>query len=93
MAPLLGPNFTDIIISTPGSFKKSNPEKVFKVFKLINKNTILIKKPFEALKKAVELYGKNGNSDKSILVTGSFYMVAEIRKLIIEEKFRIQDYE
>ncbi len=93
MAPLLGSHFTDIIISTPGNFKKSNLEKVSKIFKLINKNTILIKKPFEALKKAVELSGKKGNADKSILVTGSFYMVSEIRKLIIEEKFRSQDYE
>ncbi len=83
MAPILCSNFKEIIISTPGSFKKSNPEHVFKIFNSINKNTILKKKPSLALKKAMELAAKEKHKKTSILVTGSFYMVSEIRKLVM----------
>lgn len=80
MAPHLCGYFKDIIISTPGSFKKSSPEYVYKIFKAKNKNTMLIEDPAEALKKAYALSG----GKKPILVTGSFYMVSEIRKLVKE---------
>ena len=77
MAEQLG-RFGRIIISTPGSFKPNDPDYVFEVFRELfhgNKRIDLIKDPSEALKSAKK-------SSLPILVTGSFYMVAEIRKLL-----------
>ena len=79
MAKLLSPHFDKIIISTPGTFKESYPENVFEIFKKYNKNVKLIKDPLEAYNKALKL----SEGDKPVLVTGSFYMVSEIRKLVV----------
>jgi dihydrofolate synthase / folylpolyglutamate synthase len=78
MAPHLCRYFKNIIISTPGSFKKSSPEDVYKIFKKINTDTELIKDPQAALNRALSL----SEGKKPVLVTGSFYMVSEIRKLV-----------
>jgi len=78
MAKLLSPHFDEIIISTPGSFKESYPEEVYQIFKKNNNNVQLIKNPSEAYNTAIKLSEK----EKPVLVTGSFYMVSEIRKLI-----------
>ena len=79
MASLLAPLFNDIVISTPGTFKQSNPEEVFSDFLRINPNTRIEKTPAAALALARDLADPEG----SILVTGSFYMVAEIRNLLV----------
>ncbi|MEA1910317.1 MAG: cyanophycin synthetase, partial [Spirochaetota bacterium] len=80
MAKLLSSHFDKIIISTPGTFKESYPEDVYNIFKKYNKNVYLIKDPKAAYKEALEL----ASDKKTILVTGSFYMVSEIRKLIVD---------
>jgi dihydrofolate synthase/folylpolyglutamate synthase len=78
MAQILAPAFREIIISTPGYFKESDPEQVFRIFKGLHPETILEKKPSEALAKALQL----SNKTDPILVTGSFFMISEIRKLL-----------
>jgi dihydrofolate synthase/folylpolyglutamate synthase len=78
MAQYLAPGFSHIIISRPGTFKQSSPEELFRLFSKLNKNTVLCLEPEEALEKALIL----SKGHIPILVTGSFYMVAEIRKLI-----------
>ena len=78
MAKLLG-GFGRIIISTPGSFKPNTPEDVYRIFMethAAHPDIRLIKEPAQALRTAAD-YGK------PVMVTGSFYMVAEIRKLLI----------
>lgn len=83
MAEVLAKNFEAVIISRPGTFKKSQPAELYKLFAKFNRNCYLIEDPFEAAEKAREL----SDSDKPILVTGSFYMAAEIRKFLkIKEK-------
>ncbi|HAK47127.1 MAG TPA: bifunctional folylpolyglutamate synthase/dihydrofolate synthase [Spirochaeta sp.] len=70
--------FREVVISTPGDFKKSDPDAVFDIFSKLYSAEVpvkLIKSPAEALKAAVNLH-------LPILVTGSFYMVAEIRSLL-----------
>ncbi len=79
MAKILAPHFTRIIISTPGWFKKSNPEEVFHLFKQYNPATELIADPGEAVKKTRDL----ARGNVPIIVTGSFYMIAEVRKLYV----------
>ncbi len=79
MAKLLSPNFDKIIISTPGTFKESYPEEVFKIFRQYSNSVRLIKDPGEAYIKALAL----SEGKVPILVTGSFYMVSEIRKLVV----------
>jgi dihydrofolate synthase/folylpolyglutamate synthase len=79
MARILAPGFREIIISTPGYFKESNPDEVFSVFKQLNSYTILEKDPSEALQKAL----KASHNELPILVTGSFFMVSEIRKFFL----------
>jgi dihydrofolate synthase/folylpolyglutamate synthase len=78
MAAILAAAFTRIIISTPGTFKESDPEEVAQVFRSYNSATVLERDPKRALERAQEeSFGR-----RPILVTGSFYMVAEIRRLL-----------
>jgi dihydrofolate synthase / folylpolyglutamate synthase len=78
MARIMAPAFSRVIVSTPGTFKESNPEEVAAIFREINPATELEKDPVRALRRARE-----ESEGKPILVTGSFYMVAEIRKLLV----------
>ncbi len=68
--------FRRIIISKPGSFKKSSPEKIFELaVSLFPKKDIeYIESPSVAFDSALTL-----SSD--ILITGSFYLAAEIERL------------
>jgi len=78
MASILARRFPRIVISTPGTFKESNPEQVFEIFRSLNPETVLEKSPQAALRRARQASG----GTRPILVTGSFYMVAEIRRLL-----------
>ncbi|HUJ74803.1 MAG TPA: cyanophycin synthetase, partial [bacterium] len=78
MASILAHRFPRIIISTPGTFKESYPEQVFEIFHALNPETTLEKEPQAALRMARQEAG----GARPILVTGSFYMVAEIRRLL-----------
>jgi dihydrofolate synthase / folylpolyglutamate synthase len=80
MAKILAPHFEKIIISTPGTFKESYPEKVYELFKKYSQDVHLEKDPIKAYKKALGFSKK----EKPILVTGSFYMISEIRKLTVK---------
>ncbi|MCP4163763.1 MAG: bifunctional folylpolyglutamate synthase/dihydrofolate synthase [Deltaproteobacteria bacterium] len=78
MAKVLADHFQYIIISKPGTFKKSDPQGLFDLFIKKNKNTLLIPDPVEAERKAREL----SKGILPVLTTGSFYMAAEIRKIL-----------
>jgi dihydrofolate synthase/folylpolyglutamate synthase len=78
MAEIMAPRFFRIIISTPGTFKESNPKEVADIFRAVNPATLLEADPRQALRLAMEESG----GKRPILVTGSFYMVAEIRRLL-----------
>ena len=78
MASILAHRFPLIVISTPGTFKESDPEQVFEIFRGLNPGTVLEKMPDAALKRA----RRESGGTRPILVTGSFYMVAEIRRLL-----------
>jgi dihydrofolate synthase/folylpolyglutamate synthase len=78
MASILAHRFPRIIISTPGTFKESDPEQVFEIFHAMNPGTLLEKEPEAALRRARQEAG----GERPILVTGSFYMVAEVRRLL-----------
>jgi dihydrofolate synthase/folylpolyglutamate synthase len=82
MASILAHRFPRIVISTPGSFKESDPDQVFKIFNGLNPDTLLEKSPEAALRRAREVSG----GTRPILVTGSFYMVAEIRRLLVQSE-------
>jgi dihydrofolate synthase/folylpolyglutamate synthase len=85
MAELLIPHFSRIIVTTPGSFKKSLPFETFGAFKQKAGETrdppeiIYIPRTEEAIEKAAELGEKTG---LPVLGTGSFYLAAEIRNKI-----------
>lgn len=68
-----------VIVSKPGSFKPSNPDEIARVFSNFQAPVDLLPDPEDALACARRLAGDNG----SIIVTGSFYMVCEIRSLIV----------
>jgi dihydrofolate synthase/folylpolyglutamate synthase len=85
MAELLTSRFSRIIITTPGSFKKSLPLETFGAFKQKAgggggpPEIMYIPRTEEAIEKAVELGEKTG---LPVLGTGSFYLAAEIRNVI-----------
>jgi dihydrofolate synthase/folylpolyglutamate synthase len=88
MAQLLVPCFSRIIITTPGSFKQSEPEKVFAIFEeearkagppgAAEKDSPvrLIKETKQAIRYALDL---GRQTALPLLGTGSFYLAAEIR--------------
>jgi dihydrofolate synthase/folylpolyglutamate synthase len=77
MAEVLAPAFDRIVISRPNAFKPSDPEEVWALFRQLHRNVELVEDPVRALARARELAG-----GRPILVTGSFYMVSEIRALL-----------
>ncbi len=82
MAKIAHPYFAKIIITTPGTFKASNPPQVYEAFaaQAGREKTQLIPDTREAVKEARNFAAK----DKlPILGTGSFYLVSEIRKIIL----------
>jgi len=78
MADIVGSRIRDIIISTPGSFKPNDPKKVFDIFHTYGSGVLFEPEPGKALGTALSLSG----GTRPVLVTGSFYMVAEIRGII-----------
>ena len=82
MAQILLPHFSRVIITTPGTFKTSFPDKVFAAFSAPPGQpgrTFLLKETGEALEKALEWGREKG---LAILCTGSFYLAAEIRNAL-----------
>ena len=79
MADLLASSFEDIIITRPGSFKQSTPEIVFESFYKRRPDSIFIEDTASAIMEAVRRTQEKGGS---LLVTGSFYLCAEYKKLL-----------
>jgi dihydrofolate synthase/folylpolyglutamate synthase len=77
MAEVLAPAFERIVISRPNAFKPSDPQEVWAIFRRLHRGVELEEDPARALARARELAGA-----RPILVTGSFYMVSEIRALL-----------
>jgi dihydrofolate synthase / folylpolyglutamate synthase len=78
MAQILAPAFPRIVVSTPGTFKESSPAEVAGFFRAVQPGTVLETDPARALALAL----RESGGRLPILVTGSFYMVAEIRRLL-----------
>jgi len=82
MAKTAYSHFAKIFITTPGTFKASNPPQVYEAFaaQAGKEKTRLIADTREAVEEAREFAAKN---KLPILGTGSFYLVSEIRKIIL----------
>jgi dihydrofolate synthase/folylpolyglutamate synthase len=72
------PFFREVIISTPGTFKPSDPGEVAEEFRRIGAQVSLIPKPSEAWQEALN----RSAGKRPILVTGSFYMAGEVARMI-----------
>jgi dihydrofolate synthase/folylpolyglutamate synthase len=79
MARQIVPLFHDIIISRPGTFKESDPQGLFEIFRRLSDSVYLEPEPARALELALKL----SEGRHPILVLGSFYMAGEIRSLIM----------
>jgi dihydrofolate synthase/folylpolyglutamate synthase len=81
MAEIALPHFSKIFITTPGTFKISDPALAYKNFTAgCGRNkALLVENTEEAAQKARELARKE---NLPILGTGSFYLASEIRKLV-----------
>ncbi|MDR2103759.1 MAG: tetrahydrofolate synthase [Treponema sp.] len=93
MAEILLPHFSVIIITTPGSYKKSYPEGIHEIFqtrlsKKIPGNPrekgqlLFIPETDRAIREAAKLGKERG---LPVLGTGSFYLAAEIRQILLGE--------
>jgi dihydrofolate synthase/folylpolyglutamate synthase len=78
IASILSPHFESIIITTPGSFKKSDPRGVFQVFSRNHDQVRLVPSPKDAIREAMEVAGDR----LPIVVTGSFYLLGEVRPIV-----------
>jgi len=92
MADILAPLFPDIVVTTPGFFKPSIPEQTHRIFSLRNPAARFVPNPAKALEEVLELSRKD-DSERPILVTGSFYLVSEIRRKLIGPLRRKSDHE
>jgi len=76
MARLLLPRFSRIIITMPGAFRISNPEKVYAAF--ASNKTTLVKDTAEAIRQTMEL---SREKNLPVLCTGSFYLASEVKTI------------
>ena len=81
MAELLLPRFSRIIITTPGTFRTSYPEEIFKVFsaELGAGKTTFVRNTAAAILQTLDLGREKA---LPVLCTGSFYLVAEARGVV-----------
>lgn len=77
MADRISKDAARVIVSKPGTFKKSDPEAVYAAFSNNAVPASLALDPRQALEEAL-------STPHPVLVCGSFYMVSEIRRLCIE---------
>jgi dihydrofolate synthase/folylpolyglutamate synthase len=75
MARLLLPRFSQIIITMPGTFRISAPEKVYSAF--ASDKTTLVKDTDEAIRQTLEL---SREKNLPVLCTGSFYLASVVRE-------------
>jgi dihydrofolate synthase/folylpolyglutamate synthase len=75
MAAVLAGTFQNILVTTPGTYRESDPEEVFNIFFKRFPGTLLVPDPLKALETARSLAGRNG----VILITGSFYLAGVIK--------------
>lgn len=86
MAKIAVPLFAKIIITTPGTFKASDPPAVYEAFSSLAgqrfepQKISLVTDTQEAVRQAIE-FAQKGNLP--ILGTGSFYLAAEIREGVV----------
>jgi len=71
------PPFENVVVSTPGNFKASNPEQVAKSFLSQGANVKLVLDAKDAWRTALKL----ADNTRLMLITGSFYMIGEIARL------------
>ncbi|MDR2257707.1 MAG: tetrahydrofolate synthase [Treponema sp.] len=81
MAKIMGPHFSRIIITAPGTFRTSYPREVFDIFqKTGNKEKVLlIEDTARAIEKTLALGRGQG---LPVLGAGSFYLAGEIRSRV-----------
>jgi dihydrofolate synthase/folylpolyglutamate synthase len=77
MADILLPRFSRIIITATGTFRASNPEKVYRAFS--SNKTLMIQDTRAAIQQALEAGRKKG---LPILCAGSFYLAAEVKAFL-----------
>ncbi len=77
MAALLGPAFRRIVITTPGTFKESDPAETHRLFRRQCPDARLQPDTAAALAQALELT----EGRRPLLVLGSFYLAGEVRRL------------
>lgn len=77
IAQILCPAFQQVIVTTPGTFKASDPVALTECCLRYNPSTRLIRDPVEALQVAIESLP---NLEAPVLITGSFYLAGEILK-------------
>ncbi len=80
MAALLAPAFQRIVITTPGSFKESDPAETHRLFRLLCPAVRLETDTGAALELALELT----EGRRPLLVLGSFYLAGEVRRRLIQ---------
>jgi len=77
MAALLAPAFRRIVITTPGTFKQSDPHLTHRLFRAHRPEALLEPDTGAALALALRL----AEGSRPLLVLGSFYLAGEVRRL------------
>ena len=79
---ILLPYFQNVIITSCGSFKKSNPEEIFEAAKRISPthDISLIEDPVKAVTRAIRRVNPYG----TVFTIGSFYLCSEIKNALKE---------
>ena len=80
MLSILLPCFGNIVISRPGTFKKSDPEALFEKAKSISEDCKVVL--MEEARNAVDYAVENSKEGDCILVCGSFYLAGDIKEVL-----------
>ena len=74
------PCFRKLVISRPGTFKKSNPSALYDTAKTVSEDTEVVLR--EEARDAVEYALENSEEGELILVCGSFYLAGDIKEVL-----------
>jgi hypothetical protein len=76
--------FSHVVVTMPGMYKKSNPKEVYDVCVDVAQGAVdieLVPNTGESVARAMQIENEKG---LPILGTGSLYLTAEIRKLVLQ---------
>jgi len=88
IAEILFPRASEVILTRPEQFRSASPETIRELAAHLNGNIICEQEPWDALQVALRM----ASPDDAIFVTGSLFLVGDVKRMIAEHSLASCDH-